>query len=257
MRIPAIRPSVMLEVMPALPTATSQRRSYSTVSGSVRSASASPSSISSSPMRSNVEMCRSRIRSRASSRGSVARWSSRRVSTSAKPAARSSATSTSRAGKRERSTSSSDGRYRFSQYESKCDSWKVTTATTTTRPEHAPRLSERCATIEEMEHEPEHRALEPAVLERQRLRVRLLERDARHLLLRDREHLRGRVDAPHLRAGVLDERDAEPARAAADVEHATAAEVGRAFDELVDGPPVLVDGPNGVVALGEPPEVRR
>src|SRR5918911_1393347 len=91
-----------------------------------------------------------------------------------------------------------------------------------------------------MHRQPENGALEPAVLERQRLRGAELERRVGDLVARDAEHLRGRIDAPDSRAPR--QRLLEPAGAAADVEHAAAGEADLTLDQLEQRVPRLVGG---------------
>src|SRR5207244_4185507 len=89
--------------------------------------------------------------------------------------------------------------------------------------------------------EPRDRPLEPAVLEGQRLGGGLLEADtAGNAPARLVEHLRGRVDGPDLGRSPLGERGGEPARARADVDHAAAAQIALADEELEQLPPVGV-----------------
>ena len=121
----------------------------------------------------------------------------------------------------------------------------------------APELGERARPVPEVQRELRHRALEPGVLERQLLGDALLQPDAcRHATARDLQHLRRRVDAPHLAALPLGERGGETPRAAADVEHAAAAEVTLGHEEREELPPVRVGGTELVVERGEAPEVR-
>ena len=117
-------------------------------------------------------------------------------------------------------------------------------------------LAKRERPVDEMAHEPQDGALEPAVAERQVLRPARLQPDRRgHVVGGHAEHLRLGVDAPHLRGGSLRERLAQSARAAAAVENAPAAEVALAHDELEELAPVVVDGTYAVVLRGEPSEV--
>ena len=74
---------------------------------------------------------------------------------------------------------------------------------------------------------------------------------------RDRDHLLRRVDAPDAGDLPLGERGREPARAAADIEHAPAAQVAGLDDRVEDLPPALVDRPQLVVGRGDAREVSR
>src|SRR5262245_9242179 len=71
------------------------------------------------------------------------------------------------------------------------------------RPEHPRRLAERAGAVDQVDDEPHQRPLEPAVLEREPLGRRDLDRA--HALARESGHLRLRLDAPYARPA-LDER---------------------------------------------------
>jgi hypothetical protein len=103
--------------------------------------------------------------------------------------------------------------------------------------------------VDELEHQRHRHALEPAVLERKGLGAAELQPDAgRHLSARDLDHLRLGIDAPHLARVLLDQNGREPAGAAADVEHAPAAQVALAHQEVDELRPVLTDVAELVVA---------
>ena len=105
-------------------------------------------------------------------------------------------------------------------------------------------------------HERHRDPVEPAVAERKPLGDSLADADAgRHRLAGDGDHLAARVDAPHLRAGLVGERGREPAGAAADVEHAPAAEVAELDERGERLPPGRVGRPQRVVDPGARAEV--
>ena len=179
MRIPAIRPSVMLEVImrcrPRRASAARTRRSRE----ASRSASASPRSISSSSIRSNVEMCRSRIRTSAS-RTRDRRALVQPVRLDVGEAGLAQLRDELRLGREPREIDSLERRQiPVEPVRAEVRLVEGHDREAAVRPEDAPRLGERGGSIDEVEHQPEHGALEPAVLERERLRLRLLERDAR------------------------------------------------------------------------------
>lgn len=119
------------------------------------------------------------------------------------------------------------------------------------RPEHAPDLPKGPWPVDEVDDQPENGALEPAVLERQRLGGRLLEGGlAGGIAARLPKHPLGRVDSPHPRAA-LGERGRQPAGSAADVEDASAEEVTFADEQLEERPPALVLRAQPVVLGGD------
>ena len=111
-----------------------------------------------------------------------------------------------------------------------------------------PRLGERLRPVDEVEHERHRDPVEPPVAERQPLGRALPHADAgRERLAGDGDHLRAGVDAPGLRVGLLDEGREQSSRAAADVEHAPAAEVAELDERRECLPPRRVGRAQRVV----------
>ena len=118
-------------------------------------------------------------------------------------------------------------------------------------------LGERTRRVEQVDDEPHRRALEPAVLERQRLGPAELEADAaRNAAARDLQHLRRRLDGPDLAGVPLGQRGCERPGAGAHVEHAPSAQVAEAHERVDDLEPLLVDRPQLVVPRRPLAEIR-
>ncbi len=124
------------------------------------------------------------------------------------------------------------------------------------RREHAAELRQGPLPVDEMDGEPHHGALEPAVAERQLLGAALAHaRALRHPSARDLDHRRLGVDRPDARGGSLGERRGEHAGPAADLEHAPPAQVALADEQVEELPPVRVRRAEVVVARGARREV--
>ena len=105
-----------------------------------------------------------------------------------------------------------------------------------------------------MKREAHDRPFEPPVLEGQRLCPAELETGSGRVHTRAGEHLLGGVHGPDLAASI-DERAGESSRPAADLENPAPEEVTTLDEELEELPPLRVDRPQAVVALGESAEV--
>ena len=99
-----------------------------------------------------------------------------------------------------------------------------------------------------MKDHPHHDRVEPALLERQRLRAR--DPGVHSERLRALDHRRGGVERPDPSALPLLERLGEPPGAAADLEDALAAQPAEPYERVEDLPPVRVDRPQLLVARG-------
>jgi hypothetical protein len=120
-------------------------------------------------------------------------------------------------------------------------------------PEDTPCFRERLRPVDEVDDEPHHGPLEPAVLEREPLGRRHLDRA--HALPRAGSHLRLRLDAPDPGPAV-GQRGSDPARPAPDVEDPPPDEVALANEQLEDLPPVVVGRAQLVVPARNPAEIR-
>src|SRR5262249_53905305 len=101
------------------------------------------------------------------------------------------------------------------------------------RGQHTMELRESLVATASMADEPQDGSVEPAAPERETLRAALLETDPRAGLGPGHaQHLARGIDAPDARQLALRQRGREPPGAAPHVEHALAAKVGLARDEL-------------------------
>ena len=230
------------------PTASSQSKWYSKRSGSSASAWARPASYSSGLRRSKVENARDRMMSSACARVVSRCWRSCSTCRRRNPAPESSCSSACGA----REALALDRRHRREEPrepdlvegggilggDRDPAAWC----------EHTGRLRERSRPVDQVDDHPHHDRVEPARLERKRLRERDLRVDV--VLLGPCHHRLRRVDRPDPGELARFERGGEPAGAAPDLEHACCVQLAEPDELDEDLPPVVVDRPELLVPRG-------